>query len=61
GSARHRSPEETRRRRIKLGAAAVALAAAAGVGGWFAVSSHEAKDAPPGVHHPDSPPPGPLP
>ena len=40
GSARHRSPAETRRRRIKLGAAAVALAAAAGVGGWFA--THDA-------------------
>ncbi|MEU5431132.1 protein kinase [Streptomyces olivoreticuli] len=63
GSARHRSPEETRRRRIKLGAAAVALAAAAGVGGWFAVTSHEAKSPTPGVHHEDHPPsdPDPLP
>ncbi|GAA0347818.1 protein kinase [Streptomyces olivoreticuli] len=63
GSARHRSPEETRRRRIKLGAAAVALAAAAGVGGWFAVTSHEAKSPTPSVHHEDHPPtdPDPLP
>ncbi|UQI43443.1 serine/threonine protein kinase [Streptomyces sp. HU2014] len=46
GSARHRSPAETRRRRIKLGAAAVALAAAAGVGTWFATSGQSGQDAP---------------
>ncbi|MEU2512644.1 serine/threonine-protein kinase [Streptomyces syringium] len=54
GSARHRSAAEAlRRRRVKLGAAAVALAAAAGVGGWFAVSDHDSGDAKPGVHRTD--------
>ncbi|MFC5722700.1 serine/threonine-protein kinase [Streptomyces gamaensis] len=56
GSARHRSPAETRRRRIKFGAAAVALATAAGIGGWFAASDHDgpAPDRP-GVHREDTP------
>lgn len=38
GSARHRA-ETVRKRRLALSAAAVALAAAVGVGGWLAVSS----------------------
>lgn len=51
GSARRRTQAETvRRRRIKLGAAAVALATAAGVGGWFATAGHDSGDAKPGVH-----------
>ncbi|WP_171170434.1 serine/threonine-protein kinase [Streptomyces sp. I05A-00742] len=56
GSARHRTPAEAlRRRRIKLGAAAVALAAAAGVGGWLATADHDSGDAKPGVHRTDAP------
>ncbi|MGW7563261.1 serine/threonine-protein kinase [Streptomyces sp. NPDC054757] len=40
GSARHRSTAEAvRKRRIKLGAAALVVAAAVGVGGWLATSS----------------------
>ncbi|MFJ7269855.1 serine/threonine-protein kinase [Streptomyces sp. NPDC099050] len=41
GSARHRA-ETVRKRRLALSAAAVALAAAVGVGGWLAVSSDSA-------------------
>ncbi|MEV4440325.1 serine/threonine-protein kinase [Streptomyces sp. NPDC049577] len=52
GSARHRSPAE-KARRLKLGAGAVALAAVAAVGGWLAVSDHDAPgDAKPGHHAP---------
>ncbi|MEV4436428.1 serine/threonine-protein kinase [Streptomyces sp. NPDC049585] len=53
GSARHRThAEEVRRRRIRLGAAAVALAAVAGVGGWFATGGGtDAGDAKPGGKH----------
>ncbi|MER5938119.1 serine/threonine-protein kinase [Streptomyces sp. NPDC001928] len=40
GSARHRAA--TRRRRVALGAAAVALVAAAGVGAWLATSEDDA-------------------
>ncbi|MER6676814.1 serine/threonine-protein kinase [Streptomyces sp. NPDC000983] len=40
GSARHRAA--TRRRRVALGAAAVALVAAAGVGTWLATSGEDA-------------------
>ncbi|MET8681819.1 serine/threonine-protein kinase [Streptomyces sp. NPDC004647] len=59
GSARHRSTSEAvRRRRIKLGAAAVAVVVAASVGGWLAVSGDEA-DAKPGVERTDSAPPAP--
>ncbi|MGV9454959.1 serine/threonine-protein kinase [Streptomyces sp. NPDC003635] len=44
GSARHRAV--TRRRRIALGAAAVALVAAAGVGTWLATSGDDADATP---------------
>ncbi|MEV5510550.1 serine/threonine-protein kinase [Streptomyces orinoci] len=58
GSARHRGPaEEARGRRLKLGAAAVALVTVAGVGGWFAVSGdHDSGDAKPGMHRTDPAP-----
>ncbi|MEV6654089.1 serine/threonine-protein kinase [Streptomyces sp. NPDC051219] len=47
GSARHKSTSDAvRRRRLKLGVAAVVLAAAVGVGGWLATSGGDA-DAPP--------------
>lgn len=54
GSARHRA-EAVRRRRLKVGAAAVVLAAAVGVGGWLATSGEDADAQPrlPGV--PDHP------
>ncbi|MBZ4324372.1 protein kinase domain-containing protein [Streptomyces huiliensis] len=56
GSAKHRGSAEARRsRRIKLGAAAAALAAAAGVGGWLATDGHDSGDAKPGVHRTDAP------
>lgn len=45
GSARHRA--SARRRRITLGAAAVALVAAVGVGTWLATSGDEAGSTPP--------------
>lgn len=45
GSARNR-PASVRRRRITLGVAAIAVAAAVGVGGWFAVSGDEDGPAP---------------
>ncbi|MEU9731911.1 serine/threonine-protein kinase [Streptomyces sp. NPDC048002] len=44
GSARHRAA--TRRRRVALGAAAVALVAAAGVGTWLATSGDDADATP---------------
>ncbi|GGX90096.1 serine/threonine-protein kinase [Streptomyces fructofermentans] len=44
GSARHRA--SARRRRITLGAAAVAVVAAVGVGTWFAVAGDDAGAAP---------------
>ncbi|MEV0282049.1 serine/threonine-protein kinase [Streptomyces sp. NPDC050610] len=50
GSARHRSAADIRARRLKLGAAALAAAVAAGVGGWFAVGGDDGGDAKPGVH-----------
>lgn len=54
GSARHRSsPDAVRRRRIKLGAAAAAVALAAGLGGWLASGDDPAGDATPGVHQPE--------
>ncbi|KOG40303.1 serine/threonine-protein kinase [Streptomyces decoyicus] len=54
GSARHRSsPDAVRRRRIKLGAAAAAVALAAGLGGWLASGDDTAGDATPGVHQPE--------
>ncbi|MGP3923708.1 serine/threonine-protein kinase [Streptomyces sp. 8N616] len=54
GSARHRAVSEAvRRRRIKLGAAAVALAAAAGIGGWLAVGGDDEDATQPGVEQPD--------
>ncbi|MFJ5804305.1 serine/threonine-protein kinase [Streptomyces decoyicus] len=54
GSARHRSsPDAVRRRRIKLGAAAAAVALAAGLGGWLASGDDSAGDATPGVHQPE--------
>ncbi|GAA1352956.1 serine/threonine-protein kinase [Streptomyces beijiangensis] len=47
GSARHKSTTEAvRRRRLKLGAAAIVLAAAVGVGGWLATSSGDDGSAP---------------
>ncbi|GHF73385.1 serine/threonine-protein kinase PkaB [Streptomyces mashuensis] len=60
GSARYRSPaDRMRRRRLKLGVAAVALVAAVGVGGWFVTGrGTDAGDAKPGgVHHTESPKP----
>ncbi|MFI9206335.1 serine/threonine-protein kinase [Streptomyces sp. NPDC053048] len=50
GSARHRTAAEAaRRRRVKIGAMVVALAAVAGVGGWFATSGgSDPGDAKPG-------------
>ncbi|MEU6220901.1 serine/threonine-protein kinase [Streptomyces sp. NPDC047022] len=48
GSARHRA--QARRRRIVLGVAAVALAAAVGVGAWWATSS-DAEAPPAGTGH----------
>lgn len=54
GSARHRSsPDAVRRRRIKLGAAAAAVALAAYLGGWLASGDDPAGDATPGVHQPE--------
>ncbi|MFE6779830.1 serine/threonine-protein kinase [Streptomyces sp. NPDC057702] len=52
GSARHRSdPEVVRRRRVRLGAAAVAALLAAGVGGYLAVGGDDEGDPDaPGVH-----------
>ncbi|MCP3822886.1 serine/threonine protein kinase [Streptomyces sp. A3M-1-3] len=48
GSARHKSTSDAvRRRRLKLGVAAVALAAAIGLGGWLATSGGNDADAPP--------------
>jgi serine/threonine-protein kinase len=47
GAARHKSTTEAvRRRRIKLGAAAVVLAAAVGVGGWLATSGDDSQKPP---------------
>ncbi len=48
GSARHRS--EVRRRRLVMTTAGVALLAALGVGGWFAVTSSDEDPAPPPTH-----------
>ncbi|RDG38685.1 serine/threonine-protein kinase [Streptomyces corynorhini] len=45
GSARHKA-EAVRKRRITLGAAAVLLVAALGVGGWFATSGGSADEVP---------------
>ncbi|TJZ56070.1 serine/threonine protein kinase [Streptomyces piniterrae] len=57
GSARHASPAAVRRRRIKLGAAAAAVALAAGVAGVLASGDDDGGDAKPGVHQsePDGP------
>ncbi|MFC5801618.1 serine/threonine-protein kinase [Streptomyces formicae] len=41
GSARHKSSDAVRRRRITLGVAGLVLAAAAGVGGWLAASGDD--------------------
>ncbi|WP_329121957.1 serine/threonine-protein kinase [Streptomyces sp. NBC_01465] len=47
GTARHKSTTEAvRRRRIKLGAAAIVVAAAVGVGGWLATSGDDASNQP---------------
>ncbi|WP_455360529.1 serine/threonine-protein kinase [Streptomyces sp. SYSU K21746] len=47
GSARHRSASDAvRRRRLKLGVAAVALAAALGIGGWLAADGDAPDPAP---------------
>ncbi|WP_455353445.1 serine/threonine-protein kinase [Streptomyces sp. SYSU K217416] len=47
GSARHRSASDAvRRRRLKLGVAAVALAAALGIGGWLAADGDASDPAP---------------
>ncbi|MEV5592819.1 serine/threonine-protein kinase [Streptomyces sp. NPDC052496] len=59
GSARHR--EAVRRRRVKLGLAAAAVVAAAGLGGWFASQHGDSGDAEPGVHHSDATTPRPAP
>ncbi|MFH8792271.1 serine/threonine-protein kinase [Streptomyces sp. NPDC017941] len=55
GSARHRA--STRRRRITLGVAGAVLAAAVGVGAWYATSGDESS--PPGPGNSDSAPPAP--
>ncbi|MEU4201305.1 serine/threonine-protein kinase [Streptomyces sp. NPDC045470] len=59
GSARHR--EAVRRRRVKLGLAAAAVVAAAGLGGWFA-SQHgdSGEDAKPDVRHSEAATPRPT-
>ncbi|WP_399090230.1 serine/threonine-protein kinase [Streptomyces sp. BBFR2] len=50
GSARHRSsPEAVRRRRIRLGAAAVALLAAVGLGTWLTSGDGDTGDTGPGI------------
>lgn len=50
GSARHRAaPEAVRRRRIKLGAAAVAVVAAVGLGSWLMSGGDDTEDTAPGV------------
>ncbi|MFD7667571.1 serine/threonine-protein kinase [Streptomyces sp. NPDC059788] len=59
GSARHR--EAVRRRRVKLGLAAAAVVAAAGLGGWFASQHGDSEDAKPGVQHSDATTPRPAP
>ncbi|WP_327355694.1 serine/threonine-protein kinase [Streptomyces sp. NBC_01304] len=46
GSARHKAAADARRRRLTLGAAAVALVAAVGVGSWLATSGDDADATP---------------
>ncbi|KOT90767.1 serine/threonine protein kinase [Streptomyces sp. NRRL F-5755] len=58
GSARHR--EAVRRRRVKLGLAAAAVVAAAGIGGWFAAQHGDSGDAKPGVHQSETSAPRPV-
>ncbi|MEN2419549.1 serine/threonine protein kinase, partial [Streptomyces rimosus] len=58
GSARHR--EAVRRRRVKLGLAAAAVVAAAGIGGWFATQHGDSGDAKPGVHQSETSTPRPV-
>ncbi|MFF3768410.1 serine/threonine-protein kinase [Streptomyces sp. NPDC001922] len=54
GSARSRAASEAvRRRRIRLGAVALGLVAAAGLGGWLAAGEDEGDAKPPGVERPD--------
>lgn len=54
GSARHKS-DAVRKRRITLGAAALLVAVAVGVGGWLAAGDGDAAEAPPGDTRQSSP------